>query len=37
MDTERLFYIFLPPDETHYSDRQEATLFLKLFWFLVLC
>lgn len=38
MDTERLLYIFLPPDEIHYLDKQEATLlFLKLFWFLVLC
>lgn len=34
MGTKRLLYIFLPPDETHYSDGKEATLlFLKLFCF----
>lgn len=36
MGTKRLLYIFLPPDGTHHSDWQEATLlFLKLSCFLL--
>lgn len=35
MGTKRLLYISLPPDGTHHSDWQEATLlFLKLSYFL---
>lgn len=36
MGTKRLLYIPLPPDGTHHSNWQEATLpFLKLFYFLL--